>query len=192
MLLVVAALKATLRDRLRDRTVRVWVRDERDPARTAPTTTPRSSGRKSGGTHRTARPGWRCYPVAPAQATRRQASSSSRESLISKEAYRGRLQPAFSGLTNWLTRSLKLRSRHTGPPGTAPRARASYRTPKRRAPRYCQGLSVRLKGVDYVDTATGHRSTLSSPLNLASGRRARPLPGMRLVLTSSSPLSISC
>lgn len=35
MLLVVAALKATLRDQ----TMRVWVRDERDPARTAPTTT---------------------------------------------------------------------------------------------------------------------------------------------------------
>lgn len=114
------------------------------PSKDRPHPTP-SSGPKSGGTHRTARPGWRCYPVAPAQATRRQASSSSRESLISKEAYRGRLQPAFSGLTNWLMRSLKLQSRHTGPPGTAPRARASYRTPKRRAPRYCQGLSVRLK-----------------------------------------------
>lgn len=140
-MLVVAALKATLRDQ----TMRVWVRDERDPARTAPTTTTRSSGPKSGGTHRTARPGWRSYPAAPAQATRRQTSSSSKESLISKESYRRRLQPAFSGLTNWLTRSLKLQSRHTGPPGTAPRARASYLTPKRRGPRYCQGLNVRLK-----------------------------------------------
>ena len=38
--------------------------------------------------------------MTTAQATRRQESSSSREGLVSKEFHRGRLQPAFSGLTN--------------------------------------------------------------------------------------------
>lgn len=104
LLLEVAALKAALVAPPPDRACAGEWRKRPSKDRVPPELqagSPKEKLLESRGTHRTARPGWRSYRVTTAQATRRQESSSSREGLISKEFHRGRLQPAFSGLTNW-------------------------------------------------------------------------------------------
>lgn len=75
-----------------------------------------------------------------------------------------RAAPASVFWPDELTRSPKLQSRRTGPPGTAPRARASYGTPKRRAPRYRARPQRQTKGTDDVETA----AAATAPLALRS------------------------